>query len=93
MYFEDFMKIINYYIQTENPQKDCNCSYQQKYTLYDIAQIINNLDDHKVEISLENVSLKNSYVGKYDLQQMNLSLKGLEAGIQECYKKIKMEMN
>ncbi len=93
MYFDDFMKIIKYYIETENPQKDCNCSYQEKFTLYDVAQIINNLDSHKVEVDLENTELKNSYVGKYDLQKMDLELKGLVTGIEECYQKIKLEIN
>lgn len=93
MYFDDFMKIIKYYIETENPQKDCNCSYQEKFTLYDVAQIINNLDSHKVEVELENTKLKNSYVGKYDLQKMDLELKGLVTGIEECYQKIKLEIN
>lgn len=93
MYFDDFMKIIKYYIETENPQKDCNCSYQEKFTLYDVAQIINNLDSHKVEVELENTKLKNSYVGKYDLQKMDLELKGLVTGIKECYQKIKLEIN
>lgn len=93
MYFDDFIKIIKYYIETENPQKDCNCSYQEKFTLYDVAQIINNLDSHKVEVELENTELKNSYIGKYDLQKMNLELKGLVTGIEECYEKIKMETN
>jgi nucleoside-diphosphate-sugar epimerase len=93
MFFDDFMQIIKHYIESENPQKDCNCSYQQKYTLYDIAQIINNLDKHKVEIDLDNTELKNSYIGKYDLHKMNISLKGLISGIEECYKKIKLETN
>ena len=93
MYFDDFMKIIKYYIETENPQKDCNCSYQEKFTLYDVAQIINNLDLHKVDIELDNIELKNSYIGKYDLQKMDLELKGLVAGIEECYQKIKLEIN
>lgn len=93
MYFDDFMKIIKYYIETENPQKDCNCSYQEKFTLYDVAQIINNLDSYKVDVELDNIELKNSYIGKYDLHKMNLELKGLVSGIEECYHKIKLETN
>jgi hypothetical protein len=60
-----------------------------KSYLYDIAEIINKLDDYEVPIlSGKNAS---SYVGHY--HPLNLDFIGLEQGIKETYNKLKNEYN
>jgi nucleoside-diphosphate-sugar epimerase len=86
MYFEDFMKIVNHYIHSENCKKSINCSYKDKFLLSDITRIINNLDSYKVEVEIENKNLGNSYIGRYDLDDYAFDLEGLESGIKKCYK-------
>ena len=85
MYFDDFMKIVNHYIHNENCKKTINCSYESKYLLSDITKIINNLDFHKVEIDIEKKGLGNSYIGKYELNEYEFNMEGLESGIKKCY--------
>jgi nucleoside-diphosphate-sugar epimerase len=85
MYFDDFMKIINYYIQNEKCPKSINCSYENKYLLSDIALIINNLDSHKVEVEIQDGQLGKSYTGKFELDHYGIEVNNLERGIQQCY--------
>lgn len=85
MYFDDFMKIINYYIENEACPKSINCSYKNKYLLSEIASIINKLDLHKVEIEIQNGVLGNSFIGKFELDNLNIEVNGLEYGIRQCY--------
>jgi nucleoside-diphosphate-sugar epimerase len=85
MYFDDFAKILNYIITNNDCPKTINCSYQEKYLLTDIAEIINNLDNHKVEIEIQNKELGFSYIGKSDIKKLNIKLDGLKNGIDKCY--------
>lgn len=65
--------------------KDLNCVYDRKYTLRDIAEIINHLGDHKVDIESEGQYSMYSYIGKSN----NLPIKydGLVQGIKKVYEK------
>jgi nucleoside-diphosphate-sugar epimerase len=85
MYFDDFMNIINYYIDENYCPKTINCSYKEKYLLTDIAKIINNLGDHRVNIKILNEEIANSYIGKYELDRYNIKVDGLISGIEKCY--------
>jgi hypothetical protein len=61
-------------------------SYIKKYKLSDIANIINELSSHKVDINIENKISELNYTGNGEkLNSLNLKLKGLELGIKECY--------
>lgn len=86
-YMKDLINLVEYYIENKNPPKEVNCSYKEKYSLFEIANIINQLDKHKVEIKNE-TSIKDDYIGEYNLP---ISYKGLEKGIIEVYKKIKQK--
>ena len=57
--------------------------YDKKYSLSDIAEIINHLGDHKVNIESEGQYPVFSYIGKGN----NLPIKydGLVEGIRNCY--------
>lgn len=89
-YIEDLVNVVNYFLN--NPPityKDINMSYIKKYKLSDIANIINELSSHKVHINIENEDLGFNYTGNGQLlNSLNLSLKGIELGIKECYYKV-----
>lgn len=83
VYYLDFIKIINHYVININNQeildKTINISYNEKYRLSDIAKIIN----PNIIIIGDNPS-KNNYSGDPSkINKLNLSLLGLEAGIED----------
>ena len=82
-YMDDLVGLIKYVI--ENPHiKDINATYFETYDLLEIINIINNLDDHKCSIILENKHKGKSYVGPYQ-DQLNIPLIGLKEGIKRTY--------
>lgn len=86
-YMEDLVNVINHLLN--NPQlkyKDINMSYLKKYKLSDIANIINELSSHKVDLIIENKNPGFNYTGNGELlNKLNLKLKNLELGIKECF--------
>lgn len=89
-YMEDFLNIIDFYLLNNSIPKSINFSYNTKYKLSDIANMINKLCDHKVEIIIENNQLGSQYIGNFDLNKIDIELKGLEFGIKSTFQKIKM---
>lgn len=87
-YMKDLIKLVEYYIENKNPQKEIECCYSNIYTLSKIADIINCLDDHKVEIVTQKESLGSSYYGT-NLFVPNIEWLGMEYGIKEVYNKLK----
>lgn len=85
IYMKDLLKIINYYINKNDLPKDINCTYNSRYTLTKIADIINHLDTHRVEINIAN-NRGQDYIG--DGINILVDFIGLESGIKEVYKKI-----
>ena len=82
VYEDDFISIIRYYCDNYNNQekliKTMNISYDEKYTLYDIAKLIL----HEEKIIVLNNELKNNYCGNNNLlKNLNLSLIGLEKSL------------
>jgi nucleoside-diphosphate-sugar epimerase len=82
VYEDDFISIIKYYCDNyDNPEKlikTINISYDEKYTLYDIAKLI--LPEEKI-IVLNN-ELKNNYCGSNNLlKSLNLPITGLEKSL------------
>lgn len=53
-YMQDLIDILHRYIFNDNYPWTIDCVYDRKYTLLDIANIINNLDDYRVEIIFNN---------------------------------------
>jgi GDP-L-fucose synthase len=86
-YMEDLLNVVKYFLDNQiQTYKDINMSYLKKYKLSDIANIINELSSKKVCIINENDNLGLSYTGDGNtLNSLNLSLKNLEVGIQQCY--------
>jgi len=91
-YVNDICKVIEYFIQ--NPSKsycELNLVYDEKYKLSDIANIINSLSNHKVEIIIKQGENKH-YTGNGEkLKNLGLTLYGLEEGIKKTYNILKNE--
>lgn len=88
-YMKDLVMLVKFYI--ENPAskllKESNCSYINSYSLLDIANIINELNTHKVPIYMDIVQ-SSDYESKLNAPY-NLNYIGLEQGIKEVYNKLK----
>lgn len=91
IYMLDFLKIVQKYIDYENMPKTLDCVYEKKYSLIDIATIINSLGDYGVNIELENQNDVSDYIGYY--HNIHIRYGGLEHGIAETYRRIQNEKN
>jgi UDP-glucose 4-epimerase len=85
-YMKDLISLVDYYIQSENPLKEIDCSYQQSYSLFDIANMINGLDTHKTQIIFNNGGMGEKYCGNSNIL---LNYIGLKEGIKQVYNKLK----
>jgi nucleoside-diphosphate-sugar epimerase len=85
-YMKDLISLVNYYATNENLPKETNCSYEEKYTLKNIANMINNLDDHKVPIETINKKELEFYCG--EATEIPVELIGLQKGIEKVYFKL-----
>ncbi len=89
IYIKDFYSILKTYLNGEWKYKDLNCVYNQKYTLSQFANIINELNINKVEINFQGQYPIHSYCGSGDLlENLNIKMIGIEGGIRECYENI-----
>lgn len=87
-YMQDLITLVQHYIDapSKNLNKEVDCSYEHNHTLLEVAQMINNLSEHKVEIEVVKHE-QIPYIGVYNLP--NIELVGLQQGIQEVYNKLK----
>jgi UDP-glucose 4-epimerase len=91
-YMEDLITLVKHYISETHLPKNVDCSYDYNHSLHDIAYIINNLSDYKVNIeTTRGVLGHDKYAGKYN--PIIKKYIGLEQGIKETYKKIKNGKN
>jgi len=86
-YMQDLVNIIEYYMSGENPPKEFDCAYNDYYSLKNIADIINVLDEYKVEINIEKEG-RAMYKSNYR-SVLAVDLIGLEEGIKKVYNKLK----
>lgn len=89
IFFEDFNKIIDYYLKNNNPPKNTDCVYDHKYSLLDIAKLINVLGDYRVDIDIKNNEYDPGYFGNY--HDLGIDYHGLTYGIEKTYKELKNE--
>ena len=92
VYIKDLCKLIN--VILSNPvilykDQDINVVYKKKYKLSDIADLINNIDKHKVPVIIEDQTLGMNYCGDGSLfSYIPLDSIGLITGLNECYYKL-----
>lgn len=82
-YMKDLINLVNYYICNDNLAKEINCSYEDKFTLKNIADFINTLDNYKVEINIENKSELQFYYG--NSQPFPVNITGVQQGIKNTF--------
>ena len=87
-YMLDFITLIDYCINKDIP-KIVDCCYNSSPTLYDVAQIINNLDNHKININFKKWELASPFNGEFT--DLGLTFIGLEQGIKNVYNILKNE--
>jgi UDP-glucose 4-epimerase len=87
-YVEDVCRVIIYLINNDIKEHEMNLTYSDKIKLSQIAEIINSLNDYKVEIKC--LKAGNDYTGEPKiLQDMSLEFVGLTEGIKRVYQTLK----
>lgn len=90
-YMEDLLKLVDLYIYTDiDLPKEVECCYNRSYSLSDIANIINSLEEYKVDIEIEKETFDEPYTG-ISLHSGLIDTVGLEEGIVKMYKELKDE--
>jgi len=88
-YMKDLISLVEWLInqrEDEFPIQEINCSYLEKTTLTQVAEMINSLSDYKVNIKIENKKQGEDYCNIHPIMPFNLI--GLEQGIKETYNKL-----
>jgi nucleoside-diphosphate-sugar epimerase len=86
---KDLVKLVQHTIEQPSSAllKQVHCSYLKDYTLREIADMINQLDDHKVSIYMTD-NFAEDYTSQYNAQY-GLDYVGLKQGLKEVYSKLK----
>ena len=84
-YMKDLISLVNFYLKSSDPLKEIDCCYDYSYSLSHIAQYINSLSDHEVDIVNHEKKAKD-YIGEY--KNLNIDYKGLKRGIKETFDRI-----
>jgi nucleoside-diphosphate-sugar epimerase len=87
-YIKDLINIVKYYI--DNPKYDLDNEmdlvYQDLLSLKDVAEAINSLDKHKVEVKIDNNTRDLDYLGNKSYGvNLPIELIGLKKGLEEIY--------
>ena len=89
-YIDDLITLVKFYLNKSHIPEEINAVYKDKYHLSEIAAIINNLSDYKVDIIINQEGFSKCYIGKSTrLDILPINLKKLEQGILETYNKLK----
>lgn len=93
IYMKDLISVVEKYIEKDDLPKDIDLVYYYKYSLLNIAEIINTIDNHEVPIIYSSPRRGDNYIGNEndDLVKLNIPLIGLFQGIKETYDKTKDE--
>ena len=84
IYMDDLVTLVNFIILNPNIKSIDGC-YRESYTLREIADYINTLDNHCCKIKVNHKTLGNHYKGQF--VDYNLDLIGLKQGIKQTYDK------
>jgi GDP-L-fucose synthase len=92
-YMQDLIKVVQYYINEQEPPKEFDCVYNRIHRLSFIANTINNLDKHKVDITVSVEQEGTPYTSNYRNIELPIEFVGLEKGIKNVYNILKNETN
>ena len=81
-HMDDLSNLVHYYVKENELHKTVNCSYKDKKSLLDVANIVNDLSTHKVKIEIEERGF-DFYCGESNLPTTNLV--GLVGGINRTF--------
>jgi hypothetical protein len=79
----DFCRVLQHYLNTNVPYRDVNCVYQQKYKLSEIVNKLVSVHNLSTKINIVGMSDKNYTGDGYKLNELNIPLQGLDAGIED----------
>ena len=90
-YVKDFYKVLKYSLECcphliQARPKMLHCTYDRKYYLSDIVEIINSLNTYRVPTILESVERGEPYCGNFSI---DLNYIGLEQGIIDLYESLR----
>ena len=89
IYMPDLVDVVECYINNDGP-KELECAYDAIFSLKAIANMINSLDNYKVDIEIINKEPGKSYVGRNArIEDIKDKFIGLSKGIREVYIKLK----
>jgi len=83
---KDLVSLVEFCILNNNAPKDIDCTYSTSRTLHHIADMINKLDKHSVNIVVEEPGMGKEYIGKFT--DLGINYTGLEEGIINVYNKL-----
>ena len=83
IYANDLYQIIRRCLGGDISERDINCVYKEKYYLSELAEMINTLDEHGVNITKQGSYKEFSYCGS--APQLDIEFEGIEKGIRDCY--------
>ena len=88
-YMKDFIEIVKYYLTNRNLPKEIDCTYETTLMLSDIADLINNLDTHRVQIKTGTQNDFTYFGNKMPLEILKVDLVKLKQGLKETYNILK----
>jgi nucleoside-diphosphate-sugar epimerase len=86
-YMKDFIKIVEHYLLNDDLEKEINCVYETKNSLFDVALIIKKLANIQSGILFNESGMAVPYVGNF--KNIGLDFVGLEFGIKEVIEKLR----
>lgn len=90
-YMKDLVKLVKYYLSNDDAPKQIDCSYNTLMDLVGLAQFINILDTHEVDIIIKEEGFGNDYFGEY--KNLGIEYTGLKNAIIDVYNKLSNEKN
>lgn len=88
IYMDDLVELVKLYLKRDDLPKEINCNNITIYKLSQIAEIINNLSDYKVDIVIETPNLASGYMGEW-CGVVPDNWIGIENGIKKVYNNLK----
>jgi len=88
IYIDDFLKILQYFIENKPKEKFYNIGSGEKYKLSQLLKIINNLSDYSLPVIIKNKGLNKEYTSNCDRikrEIKNLKLAPIDETIKNLY--------